>query len=616
MVGQDIQLIELLRKGHQFVIPPYQRSYQWTDSNWQTLIRDIMNVATRPDNDPPHWMGIFLMSAGKPIPNSLDLESIVVDGQQRLVTIRLWLAALEHAANDVGSPLDPFEYAELSVQDSDRSAFKAALNNEWRNPKWRGYLSEGPMAAYAYFRWVLWQGESGLLSEEPIKFPFPRKGAKAYGPYEEEWTRYCEKKTEVKRDAPVDPAALRNATLKRLSLFSLAHQPRIDEPQAEIFDTLNGARTPLEPLDHVRNSLFVRITKDALAQNTYKNVWEPLEKKIRAIRTRRIKSETLFLYDYLISQGQQKEQGPINSRRGAAHFARMTSSLKDESLVNFIQDNVAPSMACWPAIIGGFNTLEIGGRTVTLNNETQNSIKSICELSEGPAVPAILLYMVAYVSSAITEASFRQYLHLIESYIVRWILVGRPLSPLRSRFMQALGEIGGRIDFDVLKSALYTDWPNNQDIKKQAINDNYPYFEKAGPSRVGAILRGIERSMSGPGSNWFQLGDKQGQYTIEHIYPQNGTRWEPELRRWRQSTDEMKSLLHTLGNLTVVTFDHNRSVGNSPFKEKKKFPASKGAAAPLKLNDNWLGARSWTAREIRKRTDELISHALSYWPKF
>jgi hypothetical protein len=181
--------------------------------------------------------------------------------------------------------------------------------------------------------------------------------------------------------------------------------------------------------------------------------------------------------------------------------------------------------------------------------------------------------------------------------------------------MQALGEIKGRIDFEVLKSALYSDWAKDEDIKKLAISGKYPYYEKAGPNRVGAILRGIERSMSGAGSNWFQLGNKQGQYTIEHIYPQSSARWEPELRRWRQNSDEMKSWLHTLGNLTVVTFDHNRSVGNSPFKEKKKYPVSKGPAAPLKLNEYWLGARSWTAREIKKRTEDLVSYALHYWSK-
>jgi hypothetical protein len=611
MDGQDIELIKLVQKNQHFVIPPYQRSYQWIDKNWQTLIQDIMNVTTRPDTDPSHWMGIFLMSAGKPIPGSLDQQHIVVDGQQRLVTLRIWLAALEHAAKDNGKPLDEFDCAEITVQDSDMPCYKAALGNQWRDSTWREYLSQGPLGAYAYFRWILWLGEHALLSEEPIKFPPSRKTAKPFESFETEWKRYCEKK-EILQSTPADLRTLRDATLKRLKIYALSHQPQIDEPHAEIFDTLNGDRTPLEPLDHVRNSLFTRITEERIAQDTYKKIWAPLEKRIRDCHTRRIKSETLFLYDFLISQGQNKIQGSINSRRGAAHFAQMTGKLKDDTLVDFLKDYVAPSMACWPAIIGRGTNFETGGRSIILESETHNLLQSIRELSEGPAVPAIMFYMVNFVRGVIPkQEDLRRYLHLIESYIVRWILGGRPLSPLRSRFIQILRDIDGKIDITVLKNVLSSDCIKDQSIKKLSIND--PYFEKVWSVKVGAILRGIERSKSGAGSNWFQLGKKEGQYTIEHIYPQSSTKWEPDLLRWKQSKDEMNGLLHTLGNLTVVTFEHNRIVGNSAFKEKQKYPTKQGQAAPMKLNESWLTARRWTAKEIKDRTEELISSALEYW---
>jgi hypothetical protein len=159
MDGSDLSLIRLLQ-GHQlFVIPPYQRSYEWDSMNWQTLIQDIMNVSTRPDTYPAHWMGIFLTTAGKPIPGTLSEQKLVVDGQQRLVTLRIWLAALEHAASDEEDPLELFDYAEILVQDSDKPSYQAALAGDWRNPIWRGHLERGPLGAYAYFRWVLWLGE-------------------------------------------------------------------------------------------------------------------------------------------------------------------------------------------------------------------------------------------------------------------------------------------------------------------------------------------------------------------------------------------------------------------------------------------------------------------------
>ncbi len=177
---------------------------------------------------------------------------------------------------------------------------------------------------------------------------------------------------------------LRDATLYHLNIWTLEHQPKVDESHAEIFDTLNGARIPLEPFDHVRNSLFIRITPDELAKKTFDEIWAPLEKKIRGSATKRIKSQTLFLYDYVISRGESKNQGPINSRRGAAHFAYMTQGLKDQALVDFVRDSVAPSMSCWPTILGRANDVEINGVSVTLKPETQQLLQSIRELSAVP----------------------------------------------------------------------------------------------------------------------------------------------------------------------------------------------------------------------------------------
>jgi hypothetical protein len=407
---------------------------------------------------------------------------------------------------------------------------------------------------------------------------------------------------------------LRDATLKRLSIYSLRHQVLIDEPQAEIFDTLNGTQKALEPFDHVRNSLFIRISDDELAKETYASVWEPLERKIKGSATKRIKSQTLFLYDYVISQGQFKTQGSINSRRGAAHFAHMTSTLKDESLVDFVRDSFAPAMACWPAIYGRFTDIEVGGRQVNINEKTKQLIQSIRELSEGPVVPAILLYMVNYVSGALPEGAFCEYLHTLESYVARWILGGRPLSPLRSRFMQILGDIDGRIDLGVLKNILKKDCISDAAIRKLAIKGMYPYYERIGGTRIGAILRGIERRMSGAGSHWFQLGNNEGQFTIEHIFPQSNATWEDDLHRWgKQPIGEMKHLLHSIGNLTVVTVEHNSAVGNSTFKDKKEYKLSDAPIPPMKLNNSWLSQRKWTAQEIMDRAELLISKALEYW---
>ena len=45
-----------------FVIPPYQRGYQWKQDQWQTLIQDIVSKATSASSEKQHWIGIIITS--------------------------------------------------------------------------------------------------------------------------------------------------------------------------------------------------------------------------------------------------------------------------------------------------------------------------------------------------------------------------------------------------------------------------------------------------------------------------------------------------------------------------------------------------------------------------
>lgn len=77
----------------------------------------------------------------------------------------------------------------------------------------------------------------------------------------------------------------------------------------------------------------------------------------------------------------------------------------------------------------------------------------------------------------------------------------------------------------------------------------------------------------------------------------------------------MALYLQTLGNLTVVSKEHNSRVGNARFRNKVQFPRGIGNAAPLKIHDDWIEADKWTEKEIQKRTENLIHQALKHWPR-
>ena len=123
MQGNPRSIANILNASSAYRIPPYQRAYQWEAERWQGLAHDVQQLTMKPKGDPPHWLGILLLSddTGTKHPGDDSVQSYtVIDGQQRLTTTILWLAALEHHANDKGTPikLDVSKFAALDVQGS------------------------------------------------------------------------------------------------------------------------------------------------------------------------------------------------------------------------------------------------------------------------------------------------------------------------------------------------------------------------------------------------------------------------------------------------------------------------------------------------------------------
>lgn len=74
-----------------FVIPVYQRNYDWKKENCLQLFADILNLI---GNDRTHFIGTicFKMNGRH--------ESIVIDGQQRITSIMLLMKAIYDSSND------------------------------------------------------------------------------------------------------------------------------------------------------------------------------------------------------------------------------------------------------------------------------------------------------------------------------------------------------------------------------------------------------------------------------------------------------------------------------------------------------------------------------------
>jgi hypothetical protein len=394
-----------------------------------------------------------------------------------------------------------------------------------------------------------------------------------------------------------------------LSIFCLLHVQKDDEQVEIVFDTLNGMRQELEPLDHVRNSLFVKLGPDR-ARDIYQRKWEPAEDLIRDVKLKGLQPGSSFLYDYLISKGEKKRQGTINRNKGASHLARMTAGLSSDKLEELILTDLIPSMSCWTVVIRRRDSVIYETVERTFSSRTLELLDSIRDLSTNPMNPLLLHYLVSRVKGKINDQQLEEILFVIETYLARQMLVIAPMSPLRARVMDIAAEVNGSTDLTTLVKALEkSGMPTDREIMKIAIDASYG--TKLQPKSIGAIFRGIERKLSGKGANSFKLGGEH--YTIEHIYPRKNAKWLKDLAKWKTTPEKMELVLNQLGNLTVVTKEHNSKVGNKTLHEKKTYPLSKVRMAPMKIHNDWISASKWTEKEIAARTRKLVQTACDYW---
>src|SRR3970040_629740 len=111
MKANEAQLLELLRKSPQFVIPIYQRTYSWSEKECRQLWEDILRTG-RNDAVSAHFVGSIVYGEKGLYSVSSQSPLLVIDGQQRLTTVTLLIEALARSLGD-GEPLEGFSARKL-----------------------------------------------------------------------------------------------------------------------------------------------------------------------------------------------------------------------------------------------------------------------------------------------------------------------------------------------------------------------------------------------------------------------------------------------------------------------------------------------------------------------
>lgn len=549
MQASETTIRKLIEGSKQYVIPLFQRPYSWNQKHWSTLWQDVMELVDEPARR-PHFFGSTVTAPAKSVPQGVG-KWLLIDGQQRLTTTQLLLAALRDAAAHVGadSLAQKIEGQSLLTAYEDGDEQLKVLPTQGDREAFRAIIRRGiPLAS--------------RLTDCYSSFLSRLKGRK-----------------ELSGDL-IERLYL--VVVDRLSLVGITCDEQ-DNPHL-IFESLNAKGEKLTAGDLIRNFLLMRIHVNE-QQSVFDQYWRPIQDALG-------EQLTEFVRHYLMKEGKIIKSADI-------YF-----ELKDR-LANSNPDQTKDFLADLHRH-GLYYSRFIDPIKYESNQPLATALNRLRIIEATVAYPMLLRVFDAVDQKALTTEQQFEVLRILESFLIRRSVCGYPSHQLRTILPPIFDAIGGA-------SELFVSGVREQLGGKRCPDDHQfveslqsqPLYASAmRGTRLRVILERIEESFDH--KEPVDLVDSKC-IQIEHIMPQTLTaNWVAELGEGAQ--DHHAYLLHTLGNLTLTGY--NPDLSNRPYSEKKEVLKD----SHFELNRYFDKIDRWTPAEIKKRAKSLANRALQIWP--
>lgn len=597
MKVDKLNLERVFERTERLEAPLFQRPYVWRqERNWEPLWESIQIVAERRlEGKPvhPHFLGTIVLDQLKTGTGRTHVRQII-DGQQRLTTLQLALAA----ARDLCGKLNEGRYAkafeklttnEVPLSDEPDDAFKVWPTNADRDD-FRAVLgARSPSAvrkmehAHPDDEWLI--PNAYLYFHDTI----------------DEWLGPVGTDSFQKR---LD--ALYTALKDDVHLVVIDLEPQ-DDAQ-EIFETLNALGAPLLPADLVKNYLFHRAAQQREdTRKLYGMYWERFDnergywrKEVRQGRLKRPRLD-LFLYHFLTLV--RREEVPITQLFSA--YRDLVEGSDGQSAAMHME-----RFRDYANVYKSFEGFAQGSREALF-------FYRLDQLDTTTVFP-VLLEVVKRFNSEEHRSELQRVLVDVESFFVRRAVCDLTAKNYNKMVVELLKDLGGDDGFSaasvrkfLLRQEVDTSrWPADEEFRKAWMSIDF--YKRLKRSKGRMILEALEAALYTEKSEKVQVERK---LTIEHLLPRE---WEQHwpLPKTDSSGDAGKdgqarnAMLHRVGNLSLLTKKLNPSVSNGPWERKRREILRHSA-----LNLNRVLPEVWDERAIERRSKELFELAVRIWPR-
>jgi alkylated DNA nucleotide flippase Atl1 len=555
----ETSLQKLLEGTKQYQVPLYQRAYSWKNAQFDRLWEDLLKLAedrAERGQSATHFIGSLVLAPSPTIAPTGLQEFLVVDGQQRLTTLSLLLAAIR---DQRAESEDPNHFARVNEKylvnkwedgkplkllptQIDRDSYSACVHG---SPSAGGGDAIG--SAYRFFR--------GKLAEIQVN------------------------------DEGLRVQDLEEAVIAGLSIVCVTAQA--GDNVHRIFESLNNTGLRLTQADLLRNYLFMRLP--TRGEHVYKAVWLPLEAKLKSEEL-----ELLFWLDLVQTDETAKQTDTYSLQQ--ARLDRLSS-----------EDQIEAEVVRFAGLGSLLATL--------LNPELEPDgavrlhLKRLGDWKTTTAYPLLMHLLDRREKGSSKSDEIAEAMLVLESFLVRRLVIGKPTSNLNRVLMRSVIELQGSANVaDALRNYLSTGRKFfASDAEVRAAVRTVPFYWSGRANQKRLVLEWIEDS--------YEFTDttlREG-LTIEHVLPQTTTEaWmqmiAADLEPGEDIEAVVQSLLHTIGNLTLTGYNSN--LGNSPFEQKQVTLGKSG----LRINTEIASCRTWDRTQIFLRADRLAERIISIWP--
>ncbi len=563
MKASEINLNRFLSQPDtQFVIPVYQRNYDWTDAQCKQLLSDIL-AAGASEGTQAHFIGSIVYLHDDIYSASGIRELSIIDGQQRLTTITLIYIAIYRLLKSVGDQqrlarihetylINKFaaeeEKLKLRPTDNNDRAIRHLLAGEAADSFGGGFSRI--ISNFAFF--------AARLNADNVETVLTGLG--------------------------------------KLMFVEVSLERGKDDAQ-RIFESLNSTGLELSQGDLIRNFILMGLSRRR-QNDVYVRYWQQIEINARDLRTNQSRVSD-FIRDYLTLKAKR-----IPNKSGVyADFKERFPALDGAGLDHLLEELKALSRHYRKLI----NPEE------EPDADIRRQLRDLEQLEINVSYPFLLQVFSDYEAGRLGKADLIALLELMQSFVWRRFILGLPTNALNKIFMRLyedvqLGDYLASVARSLVKRRGAQRFPSNHEVETEVVKKD---FYNIKPRNRTYFLQRLENHNN---NEPVQL-EGNCNITVEHVFPQNPDASWLEALGPDAFREFAENRLHTIGNLTLS--GNNGSLGNKSFHEKKSMNHD-GMEQGYVFSRLWLNRHlrdidHWNLEEHKRRSLLISDRVMEIW---